>query len=310
MDGHFHAVRRKKAVSGDLSGQVFAGLERLCAVPERNRIVSAPAYPGIERIQAQFRGDAFEPHRHDTYALGVTIRGVQSFSYRGERRASLPGRVIVLHPDEVHDGGAATEDGLVYRMLYLEPAMLLQCLEAAGTGLPFVDDPVIEDHRLAGLLLGALGELDRELDELFVDDFLPQIASGLTRHSRQLQKPLGFLAWNQVRAARDYLEVHALRGVRSEELEDVTGLDRFALSRHFRAAFATSPHRFLLMRRLQRAKAMIAAGEALADVAAATGFADQSHLTRHFKKAYGIAPGAWGSMIGARRAQKAAFDHL
>lgn len=281
----------------DVTGQIFEGLERLCVTPEANRILSAPAYPGIERIQAQFRGDAFELHRHDTYALGVTMRGVQTFRYRGEQRYSLPGRVIILHPDELHDGGAATEDGLVYRMLYLEPSVLFQCLEAARVGLPFVDDPVVEDNRLAGLLLAALGELDRELDELFVDDFVSRLTDGLVQHARLPQRPLGSIAWGQAKAARDYLEAHVTRGVRSQELERITGLDRFALARHFRAAFATSPHRFLLMRRLQQAKAMIGAGEPIAEVAVATGFADQSHLTRHFKKAFGIAPGAWNTMV-------------
>lgn len=281
----------------DVAGQIFEGLERLCVTPEANRILSAPAYPGIERIQAQFRGDAFELHRHDTYALGVTMRGVQTFRYRGEQRYSLPGRVIILHPDELHDGGAATEDGLVYRMLYLEPSVLFQCLEAARVGLPFVDDPIVRDDRLAGLLLAALGELDRELDDLFVDDFVSRLTDGLVRHARLPQRPLGSIAWGQVRAAHDYLEAHVTRGVGSQELERITGLDRFALARHFRAAFATSPHRFLLMRRLQQAKAMIGAGEPIAEVAVATGFADQSHLTRHFKKAFGIAPGAWSNMV-------------
>jgi AraC-like DNA-binding protein len=281
----------------DITGQIFEGLERLCVAPESNRILSAPAYPGIERIHAQFRGDAFELHRHDTYALGVTMRGVQTFRYRGEQRYSLPGRVIILHPDELHDGGAATEDGLVYRMLYLEPSVMLQCLEVARIGLPFVDDPIVRDDGLAGLLLAALGELDRELDELFVDDFVSRLTGGLLQHARLPQRPLGSIAWGQVKAARDYLEAHVTRGVRSQELERITGLDRFALARHFRAAFATSPHRFLLMRRLQQAKAMIGAGEPIAEVAAATGFADQSHLTRHFKKAFGIAPGAWNTMV-------------
>ncbi|MGZ9722574.1 AraC family transcriptional regulator [Rhizobium miluonense] len=281
----------------DVAGQIFEGLERLCVTPDANRILSAPAYPGIERIQAQFRGDAFDLHRHDTYALGVTMRGVQTFRYRGEQRYSLPGRVIILHPDELHDGGAATDDGLVYRMLYLEPSVLFQCLQVARVGLPFVGDPVVKDDRLAGLLLAALGELDRELDDLFVDDFVSRLADGLVQHARLPQRPLGSIAWGQVKAARDYLEAHVMRGVNSQELERITGLDRFALSRHFRAAFATSPHRFLLMRRLQQAKALIAKGEPIAQIAAATGFADQSHLTRHFKKAFGIAPGAWSSMV-------------
>ncbi|NLR96492.1 AraC family transcriptional regulator [Rhizobium sp. P38BS-XIX] len=288
----------------DVAGQIFEGLERLCVTPETNSILSAPAYPGIERIQAQFRGDAFELHRHDTYALGVTMRGVQTFRYRGEQRYSLPGRVIVLHPDELHDGGAATEDGLIYRMLYLEPSVLFQCLETARIGLPFIGDPIVEDDRLAGLLLAALGELDRELDDLFVDDFVARLADGLVQHANLPQRPLGSIAWGQVKVARDYLEEHVMRGVRSEELERVTGLDRFALARHFRAVFATSPHRFLLMRRLQHAKLMIGLGDSLAEVAAATGFADQSHLTRHFKKAFGIPPGAWSSMVRGSRPRR------
>lgn len=283
-------------MSQDLHPQAFEGLERLCMGPSGNGILTAPAFPGIERIGAQFSGNAFEPHRHDTYALGVTLKGVQTFRYRGERRFSLPGQVIVLHPDEEHDGGAATEDGLQYRMLYLEPSLLIECLEADGVGLPFVDEPVIGDPVLAAVLLAALSELDRELDELFVDDFVSRVTGGLSRHARMPRRPLGGVAWRQARAARDYLEAHATRAVHSLELEAVTGLDRFTLSRHFRAAFATSPHRYLLMRRLQQARAMIGAGEGISDVAAATGFADQSHLNRHFKKAYGMTPGQWATL--------------
>lgn len=287
-------------MQSDLGAPVFEGLERLCEMPDANRITTAPAYPGIERIQAQFRGNAFEPHRHDTYALGVTLTGVQTFTYRGERRFSLPGRVIILHPDEIHDGGAGTDDGLRYRMLYLEPSLLLQCLEGSAAGLPFVSDPVIEDARLASLLLGALGQLDRKLDDLFVDDFVGNVARGLARHARLPIRPLGSLAWRQVNAAREYLEANAVRGVSSGELEVVTGLDRFALARHFRVAFATSPHRYLLMRRLQKARAMIDAGEGLAGAAAAAGFADQSHFSRHFKKAFGMTPGQWATLTMPR----------
>jgi hypothetical protein len=157
----------------------------LCTASGTDGILTAPAFPGIERIEAQFAGNGFEPHRHDTYALGVTIKGVQTFSYRGERRFSMPGQVIVLHPDEEHDGGAGTDDGLQYRMLYLEPALLLECLDAARIGLPFVDQPVISDPGCwPGRCWRLSGELDRELDELFVDDFVSRVAGGLAAHAR------------------------------------------------------------------------------------------------------------------------------
>ncbi|MEZ2328532.1 AraC family transcriptional regulator [Mesorhizobium sp. RCC_202] len=276
-----------------LGGEAKEGLGRLCA--DADRIVSAPGGAGIERIEAHFHGNAFDLHRHDTYALGVTLSGVQRFHYRGALRHSLPGQVIALHPDELHDGGAGTEDGLRYRILYLEPSLLLDCLD--GEPLPFVADAVVSDAALRDTLLSALGPLDEELDDLFVADFVAQLAQHLGRHAGQPAKPAGKTAWRAAALARDYLEENTERPVRSHELEAVTGLDRYALSRHFRATYSTSPHRFLLMRRLQRARRMIEAGEPLAEIAAGAGFSDQSHFNRHFKKAFGVTPGRWAALV-------------
>jgi AraC-like DNA-binding protein len=80
-------------------------------------------------------------------------------------------------------------------------------------------------------------------------------------------------------------------------LEGVAGLSRYALARHFRACLGTSPYRYLVMRRLVRARSLIRCGTTLVDAAAACGFADQSHMTRHFKKAYGMSPGRWATRV-------------
>lgn len=283
----------------DVVGEEAArSLGRLCKRPSHDLIMAAPSNPGLERIEARFAGDGYDMHRHDTYAIGITLHGVQTFWYREERRYSLPGNIIVLHPDEIHDGGAGTDDGLRYRMLYLEPALALQSLGSRAGSLPFVNDPVFADPSMTAILSAALGNLDEELDELLVNDVVSQLTECLARHARQNLKPLGAAAARQTELVRDYLEENALRLVRSDELEAISGLDRYALARHFRALYATSPHRFLLMRRLQRAREMIRAGGPLADIAAATGFTDQSHLNRQFKKAFGVTPGRWASLVG------------
>ena len=277
----------------DQKPEYLAGLERSCAPDTGERIVEAPAVPGIERIEARFAGDFFAPHRHDTYAIGVTLRGVQTFRYRRQQHYSLPGHLIVLHPDELHDGAAATEAGLCYRMLYIEPAMIHRALGEHVGSLPFVKQPVVDDAALQATLLAALGRLDEGIGDLALTDIVAGIAAGLSRHAEAVRPRLEPDAIDRVYRARDYLCDHALRTVRSDELERVTGLDRYALSRQFRKVFATSPHRFLIMRRLDHARRLIGEGHELADVAAAAGFADQSHLTRHFKKCFGITPGRW-----------------
>ena len=288
-------------MAGDMDREAGRGLERSCEGAAAARIRDAPPVPGLERIEASFCGRIYAAHRHDTYGLGVTLEGVQTFSYRGEQHYSTAGRVIVLHPDELHDGAAGTAAGLRYRMLYLEPALLQRASRRPQGSLPFVARPVVDDPALRAVLLAALGDLDAGLDELHVDDLVGRIADGLRRHSDAPATPLAPTAWRAAERARDFLAANALRTVRSSELEEVTDLDRFTLARHFRSAFGTSPHRFQTMRRLERGRVMIGAGSALADVAAAMGFADQSHMTRMFKRAYGVPPGRWAALAAASR---------
>ncbi len=269
-------------------------LERSCI---SDSIKVAPVSGGIERIEAHFHGDAFEPHRHDTYALGLTLQGVQSFRYRGMVRYSQPGNVIVLHPDELHDGGAGTDEWLRYRMMYLPPEMLIGAL--GRRALPFVPSPVIADRAFASNLADVMHDLDGAIDDLLLDDALTGIADALVRHADavgmgQGRKP----AHVAIRRTCDFLQAHSDRQVTSDELEAVSGLDRFTLARQFRSCLGTSPHRYLVMRRLERARAMIGSGRSLVEIALETGFSDQAHFTRHFKKASGMTPGRWANLSG------------
>jgi hypothetical protein len=106
--------------------------------------------PGIQRLRAGFFGHAYDPHRHETYAIGVTERGFQAFRYRGAECVSTTGMTIVLHPDEVHDGHAVAPDGFVCRMLYIDAALIGDALD--DRSLPFVADPVSGDPALAAAL--------------------------------------------------------------------------------------------------------------------------------------------------------------
>jgi AraC-like DNA-binding protein len=260
-------------------------------------IRTAPPSQGLERIDAGFTGHAYDPHRHDTYAIGYTLGGVQCFRYRGSDAVSMPGNIIALHPDEVHDGHAGTEAGFRYRMLYVEPRLVQDALGERWRSLPFVKTPVFTDPHLVACLVAALDDLDRPLDQLLADQVVAALAEGLMRHAGDVAPAPAKLPEHALRQARDYLQDNLSRTVTSEELEKISGLDRYRLARQFRLFFGTSPYRYLVMRRLARARRLIGAGSDLADAAFASGFADQSHLTRHFKQAFGITPGRWARLL-------------
>jgi AraC-like DNA-binding protein len=252
---------------------------------------------GLQRLAARFAGHAYDRHRHETYAVGLTLRGLQAFHCRGTLRASRAGQVIVIHPDEPHDGHAGAPGGFAYHMLYLDPAQVVQALGGTGTP-PFVPEVVAADPTLAALLAEAFTGFPAALDPLAVDAVTTGIADAMAHRSdgRAARRAPPGCDLPALHRARACLASSLDQPIGSAELEHATGLDRFDLARQFRRRFATSPHRYRLGRRLARAQDLIAAGAPLADVAAATGFADQSHLTRHFKSRFGIPPGRWRTL--------------
>jgi AraC-like DNA-binding protein len=96
--------------------------------------------------------------------------------------------------------------------------------------------------------------------------------------------------------ARQFLDAEKTRVVRSSELAAVTGLTRYELARQFRVRYGTSPYRYLLMRRLDFARAQLSRHRSLVDVALEAGFADQAHFTRMFKAAFGLTPARYSAL--------------
>jgi AraC-like DNA-binding protein len=271
------------------SGRV--GLERSCGRPGGDWITGARPRHGIELFQARFAGEAYDTHRHDTYAIGLTDRGVQMFDYRGAARASRAGQAVVLHPDEAHDGRAGTRDGFSYRIVYVQPREIGEALRAVNgraCALPFVKDPVVDSRVLARAIDGAFR---CDLTPLAADSLVLRLAEGLAAAAGEAGSATARrIDTAAVERARLFLETERTRVVGSAELEAVAGLTRYELARQFRAAHGTSPYRYLLMRRLEWARERILAGETLAGVAHDAGFADQAHFTRVFHAAVGLPP--------------------
>jgi AraC-like DNA-binding protein len=279
-----------------LGGVDASRLERSCRQrPESIRF--GPGASGVERAEVHLTTCAYEAHRHDTYGIGVATAGVLVFRYRGSSRICLPGQLHVLHPDERHDGGAGTGDGLAYRILYIAPELVRDAL--AVRDLPFVADPVQELTPMARPIASLLADIDEPISELGGVEIVAAVADCLVSLSGRPACRRATIDIRAVGLVRDYLAAHAREQTRAAVLEEIAGTDRFTIARHFRWAFGTSPDRYRTLRRLALARAGIESGQSLAQAAAEAGFADQSHMTRQFKRTYGLTPARWRALVAA-----------
>lgn len=251
---------------------------------------------GIESVRAHFTGHAYDPHWHDSFLVGVTEQGVQQFNCRRVRHQSTPGQVFLLEPGDLHDGLAPTAEGFTYSTLYLDSQWLANQLhtlfeQAPGDALPSFAATLHCDTRLAGATSRAFSALHhkelRIVRQTAIDDLLACLTGHLQWRRRLDPDPRLPLT---AQVARDYLHAHLDQDIGLDDLAQVCGVDRFRLTRAFKAAYGLAPHAYLIQLRLARARQLLARGQGPAEVATALGFADQSHLGRWFRRAYRLTP--------------------
>jgi AraC-like DNA-binding protein len=266
---------------------------------------------GVEAMHARFRDHVFAPHSHDAYSFGVTDAGAQQFRCRGGLHTSAAGMVMTLNPDDPHDGHAAAELGYHYRIVHVQPQIVRAVLaDAAGTAdaaeaapLPLFTSPVLGDRRLADSIARLHAALAADASPLARDERLRAVILGAHVRGATRRPRIRTLADGAQREAahraRALMREAYPESLPVELFAEAAGCSRFALYRAFSAEFGMSPSDYERQLRLRHARSLLAAGTAPADVAAATGFADQAHLARWFKRAYGITPGAFVRGSGA-----------
>lgn len=254
----------------------------------------AAEFGGLDLLHGTFTTHAFSRHTHETYSIGLLGQGAMAFACRGGMHTLRPGMIGVIHPDEVHTGHAEGEDGWTYRNLHPDAALLESLLGELGERRPFLPrlPVVIDDPPLAHALVTAHRAFEQPASSLARESLLHGALGGLiTRHAQRPPSPSlpgrEPAALGRVRAV---LEDEYARNVTLDELARLAGLNAFTLLRAFRRAYGLPPHAYQLQVRLRHARRRLRQGETPAQAALHTGFADQSHLGRHFRRAFGVTP--------------------
>lgn len=256
------------------------------------------ALNNMEVLKATYVTHAFSRHSHEGYAIGAIEAGVERFEYRGSVYQAPAGSLVIIHPGEVHTGSAGAQEGWQYRMTYPAVSLMQQAageLSQTSTAVPFFQTPVISDPVMVRQFIGLHQALEQETTCLERESRMLWFLAHLIARHGEWRSPLPDPSPDQriTDYLKAYLQDHYAQPLTLPDLAHTVDLTPLRLLRLCTKAWGLSPHRYLVQIRVQQAKHLIAQGLSLADVATATGFADQSHLNRHFKRLMGITPGQY-----------------
>ena len=137
-----------------------------------------------------------------------------------------------------------------------------------------------------------MNDLDTAHEQLEEEDILFELANVLAAVAGHKRGRVAY-DYNAAEKAREYIHYSLDSQITLDDLAFVSGREKWSLSRDFRALYGTSPYRYLTMRRLACVKHYLTQGYSLSYASMLAGFNDQSHMTNHFKKAFGLTPTQW-----------------
>lgn len=261
-----------------------------------------PVLGGLACLSAEYRDHAFAPHTHDTFVVGVFESGAAVVRSEGKAPVTVGARdLLVINPEAVHSAGPAVAEGWRYRAIYPTLALVDSILDEAGCRGPrFFADTRIADPVLAADVRGIITALALHRSPLALESLVVDAVHRIWGHASMdvARQAASGVRGAGLDRARDLIDVRCAEPLSLATLATEAGMSRWHFIRAFAGRFGLTPHAYVIERRVDVARRLLDTGGRPAEVAVRCGFADQSHLIRHFKRVVGVTPGEY---VRARR---------
>ncbi|GJH26944.1 AraC family transcriptional regulator [Caballeronia novacaledonica] len=254
--------------------------------------------PGLVLSEARFSDFRFEQHYHLDYHVALVTEGVQRQKFHGETLLLTPGSIQLMPAGEVHDGISAGDESYTLKTFRLSPELLKGLGEEIleKDRFPASGGSVLQDSLLAGHLSqlhDALRAGPGSLEQMKVEAEWLTLLDHLFVQTRMVKPRFikGTLTPAQWQRVREYCDVHLAEKITLEELAAICNLERFHFLKLFKQTVGMTPHAWVVRLRLERACVLLShTDRSLTQVAQQVGFYDQSHFSRAFRQAFGVAP--------------------
>jgi AraC-like DNA-binding protein len=267
------------------------------------RIWCADDLGPAELLRGRFVDYSYDLHTHDKACFALLTRGAIRIRMRGREMVARAGDLYAINADEPHAGSPIDRHGWSLRTLYVDLALLYAQLIGERSGTPALAGPIIRDAQLASLFAAVHADSEKagpplERAENYAR-FVARLFAAHVRGTRRDETP--GREDRALRLVRDFLDHRLDQRVSLAELAAVAGLPPFRMLRAFQRATGMSPHAYQRQARVRFAADLIRLGHALSEVAVVAGFADQAHLTRAFRHAIAVTPGAYQTAFAPAR---------
>ncbi len=258
-------------------------------------LYSSTQNQAISLIEADYHQFAFDRHYHLDFHIGLMTNGQQKFSHQGSQHHVGRGEMIIMPPDELHDGHSLLDSGYQVRVFSIDPNWFTDNLELSrSSNIISFKQLIIDDLSLFNSLTQLHQKLMcPELSQLALDCLPYEGLSGLVERYGSVKEKIAIpLGKQSLSTLKEYLLANLDQPVRLEQLAQLCNLSPTQFQRHFKARTNMTPYAWLTRLRLEQAMKLVKAGMSGTEVAMQIGFYDQAHFTKAFKHCYGISPSA------------------
>ncbi|WP_108866233.1 AraC family transcriptional regulator [Aquimarina aquimarini] len=257
----------------------------------------------LELLMGTFTTHNFKPHFHESYTVILIDKGIGDYSNSNSNLVLSSGSILVFNPYEVHTGKAVGTSPWSFLTMYIPVEIMKKALvniDFKDNKPPYFSQNIIENKILYDIAKFAFYSLlDKNKDSYNHDNLIKFLELLVKEYGTVYEKnitamPYKYKVANEI---RKHIHKNYLNDVSLEYLSSITGLKRDGVIKTFKQYYDLPPRQYILNLRIEKAKKLLLKKISSTEVAHETGFFDQSHFIKNFKKVIGVTPKKYASIV-------------
>lgn len=262
---------------------------------------SLPHLEGVRTLAANFISEHNAPrHVHEEYVFGLAVEGATEIDcgHCGEKHVLQPNDLLLTEAHEVYSSRSLGKPPWRNFSLSISKEKLSLLLDSAADGkrinLPHFTKGAVKNDELRRLFLKLHDSLNRDEatleQETLLLEWIVSIQETYASELNRFQSRRVYSETAAIRRVREFIRENVGENINLQTLAEIARLSPFHLNRVFSAQVGLPPHEFQNHLRINKALNLIAQKKSFAEIAYSTGFSDQSHFNRFFKRYMGVTP--------------------